>query len=196
MEMKKIMGFGILAMLLLTTTVRADTNVTIDITSDENVNSEININADNVTAITNVNASSFNWWINGYPGSVPEIKNTYVSGTTLDDIAYIISNAVDYVLGLTKYVSNQGMSILNSLAKVFVTRMEYNKQQENMNYLLYRIDALEKAVKDINATAWCNGRIQTMLEYNLSSVRCENTTYYPNNNPLLPYKAIGITPME
>jgi len=183
-------------MLLLTTTVRADTNMTIDIKSNESVNSEMNINADNVTAITNVNASNFDWWINGYPGSVPEISNTYVSDTSLNDIAYVISNAADYVMGLADYVSNQGMSILGSLAKVFVTRSEYNMQQENLNYLLYRIDALENAVESMNTTAWCNGRIHTMLEYNLSSVGCGNTTYYPNNNLVLPYEAIGITPIE
>jgi len=82
------------------------------------------------------------------------------------------------------------MRLLNDLSKVFVTRSEYQQQETNLNYLLLRVRALEHTVEKINETAYCQGKIETMLEYNLTSVKCGNTTYF--NDPKL--GVYGVSP--
>ena len=168
------------------------TNMTITVISNESIGVEQIINSKNVSMATNLfNVSNFDWYINGYPGKVPVVIN---DGLDVYDLAVMFKRAVDYIFGLrSREPNNYVMSIIYNLARIFVNKFEYEK---TINYLNMRIEALEKAVERINRTAYCQGKIDVMMEYNLSYVRCGNTTYYRFNHPALNYNAIGITPIK
>ena len=168
------------------------TNMTITVVSNESIDVEQNIKSENVSIATNLfNVSSFEWYINGYPGRVPVVVKR---GLSLYDLAVMFEKAIDYIFGLRNREPNEYiMNIIYNLARIFVNKFEYEK---TINYLNMRIEALEKAVERINRTAYCQGKIDVMIEYNLSYVKCGNTTYYRFNHPALNYNAIGITPVD
>ena len=160
------------------------TTVNIEIESNETINSTQNlISNESINLVTNISANEFNWWINGYPGEVPVIKK----GLSLYSFAKTLHRTIDYVFRVSDTYSNYMLSIIYDLSRIFVTKFEYQKTINNLNL---RITALEKAVQMINKTAYCQGMIDTMLKYNLTSVKCFNTTYYNMDG-----KVIGITPV-
>ena len=188
----------------------ADVNVTTEIYTNGTLNAEIiqvggNITSneyyegENITTYTWVNSTSFRWYINGYPGDVPEYHYHYTKGLSWDSLISQISNAVDYILGLTNYVYEDALEFLNQLKRIFFTREEGEELQrqidEIMTYYEFRIASLEKAVQEINQTAYCNGRISVMFEYNLSYVKCGNVTYY-NMQVANKRYAVTIEPLE
>lgn len=183
----------ILVLSLLLPSVLA-TNVSVEIASNESVVANTTIYSPNVTIETNVNSEYFQWYINGYPGSVPVVKNIE-RGLDMSELLWHIESAIDFLFGKAKRFSEFGMSLLADLSKIFVTREEFEQQQENMDYLLLRIRTLEHALERINQTAYCKGKIDTMFEYNLTYVECGGKRYY---NMLVGNKryAVTVEPLE
>jgi len=182
--MKRLIPILMAIMVVATPVLATDVNITLY--SDENITSNTTMYADNITLFTNVNSNFFKWFINGYPGQVPIIKK----GLEITDLIWDIESAINYIYGKANTFNIYGMRLLNDLSKIFVTRSEYQQQETNLNYLLLRVRALEHTVEKINETAYCQGKIETMLEYNLTSVKCGNTTYF--NDPKL--GVYGVSP--
>ena len=160
------------------------TTVNIYVESNETINSTQNlISNESINLVTNISANEFNWWINGYPGKVPVVNK----GLNLYSFAKILHRTIDYVFRISDTYNNYMLSIIYDLSRIFVTKFEYQRTINNLNL---RITALEKAIQMINKTAYCQGMIDTMLKYNLTSVKCFNTTYYNMDG-----KVIGITPV-
>jgi len=170
--------------LLFLISLASATTVNIYVESNETINSTQNlISNESINLITNVSANEFNWWINGYPGQVPIVKK----GLNLYTFAKLLHRTVNYIFGLEDTYNNYILSIIYDLSRIFVNKWEY---QQTIQDLTFRINTLEKAVQTINRTAYCQGMIDTMLQYNLTKVKCLNTTYYNMDG-----KVIGITPV-
>jgi len=161
------------------------TNITMSIQSNETININQTISSKNTNLITNV-VGNLNWWINGYPGKVPVIKK----GLDFNDLIYRVKTTIDFIFGLTTSYDTKAMEFLYQLSRIFVTKSEMNYYQRSIEDLQIRVRMLENTIKIINETAYCQGKIDTMVEYNLTSVKCGKTTYSIQNG-----KIIGVTPL-
>ena len=160
--------------------VRADTNVTVDVWSDGDVNVFGNIFA-NGSVNVNIDGTDVNQRFTDFSNSF----NSYVDWEGL----------VKTFKGVSDYFWNReqttwmSQNIFYYLNQVFVNRYDEQVINNKLNNLNVRVTALEKAVEKIDAASYCAGRLDTMREFNLTSVDCGETRWY-NQREIL----IGITP--
>lgn len=179
MDKEQIIGIclmlGILAVIsaILWNCVVADTNVGIDIFSNESVNVWGNIFTNGTVGIT----------IDGtnYPQVLEQMEAEKLEWRYIE---YIFQWMSRWFRGMTDVFDEKGFAIFTSLREVFFTRPEGN-------LLNVRLTALEKTIEKMNAEAYCQGKIDTMKQFNLTAIRCGNTTWY--NQRTIP---IGIEPLE
>jgi len=77
-----------------------------------------------------------------------------------------------------------GENIFTSLNSVFVNRAEGQVINDKLDNLNMRVLTLERTMEKVNATAYCEGKMSVLKEYNLSWVKCgTNSTYYYNVDP-------------
>lgn len=93
----------------------------------------------------------------------------------------------DWWNGKITTVSDTASSLYSTLNQVFVNRNDF-KNLEN------RVTALEKTEEATNNTAFCQGKIQTMIEYNLTSVDCKNIDNSITTYSIINGFVVGITP--
>jgi len=184
MEKGKILAVTIMA-LCLVPIVRADnTTVSVEVWSEKDIFLTTNLNANGSTSVTidgtNVNSEFGSIWTH------------FASFMSWGDLTYIFDQVAQYFYGKAEFPHPTAVSIFNSLNAVFMNKIEGQLINTKLNILNTRVTALEKAVESMNKTAWCNGRIETMREFNLTSVTCGNTTYYNQNSQYI----MAITPVE
>ena len=99
-------------------------------------------------------------------------------GITLNDVVNLIIEAVNYLKGLTG-TSNQAIQIANTLDSYFASDYDVYVLSNQLSQYDIRIQALEKTMNTIAEDAYCNAKMELMLEYNLSWIKCgEKSTYY------------------
>ena len=134
---------------------------------------------------------------------IQENQNTWTTdtkGLTRNELMDIVKDGVDYFLGLNKLVSDYNKEFIYQLIRLFPTRDEFNELLKQNAVLSMRVDALERALEKGNDSShqYCKAKLEVMLDYNLTSVRCWNTTY--SNHKINPVTGedviIGITPAE
>jgi len=173
--MKKIITILCLALLLPVT--MADTNVTVNVTSGEDVNFWANCYA----------TGDCNYWLDGQ--GFPEYVDQRVIDTKFSvwDLVNHLETTTKCFLGEKKHCSEWNFRIFNALASMFVTRSEYYDSNSNFDT---RIAFLERTMEVSNAENYCQGKIDVMTERDLEWVKCGNTTYYNNN------RGVGISITE
>jgi len=176
--------------------VNADTNVGIDVWSNESVNVYGNIFSN---GSVNVQIDGANLQNELYQVREDQSKKDM----HWDDILYMLNNMGDIFYGKANYnAQTVAVELFTALNRVFINRAQYNS---DIGMLNTRITALEKTIENLEtkqqgtlqandvAVAYCQGRIDAMKELNLFSVTCKNpdnttTTWYNNG--------IGITPLS
>lgn len=170
---------AIIAMLLMAAMAMADSDVFMGIWTNGTVNATLQINATNV-----------NWWLNGYPGQVPQI---IYSGDSFG--WYTITNrlmeTINWIFGLGGIKDDTVLGFIQQMSRLFFTRPEGEDLVQKVNILNLRVTALERTLEAINTTAYCNGRMSAMQEFNATSVTCGAATYYNTHMGI-----IGIEPLE
>ena len=160
--------------ILTASSVKADTNVTVDVWADGNVNFDSNL-VTNGTIDINIDGTNFNQAIQDVSGDI----NSKVGWT---ELGYIFDQVTKYFYGTTANPHPTAISIFNSLNSVFVNRADEQVINAKLDNLNYRVIALEKSLERLNSTVYCQAKLEVMQEYNLSWVKCgENSTYYYNN---------------
>ena len=187
--MKRIL-IVILITLLVCQVVRS-LNITTNIKTSEDVNTWTNINT---TGNVGVYIDGVNW--TNIPEYIEENEEDWSrdrSGISASNLATIIEDTMLLIRGLNQHYSSWHVRIANALLSVFVTRPELQEVKKQNQFLLYRIEALENTMEKIAEKEYCRGKIDVMIEHNLTKVSCQNTTYY---NPAFVKmdKVIGIEP--
>ena len=157
--------------LLLVSTTNA-MNVTQNIYTPEDVNLTNNVYNDGNTV---VNINGLEWKYE------PEKWSRDRKGTSLKSVSRSLSRVFRTVAGTFKVVSlnEYETNMMVDMINAFVTRIEYNQMIDIMDT---RITSLENAFESTNPTAYCQGKVDTMIEKNLSWVICNDTKYYNNND--------------
>lgn len=173
--MNKLLIAGSLFFIFLIPLVSADANITTILITNGTINANQWFYADEININTNA-TGEVNLLLNGKP----------IKKLTMNKLIRYVTSAIDYMFGLIPRGNYWGLQLIEQLMRIFVTKDE-------LSQILYpyevRISALESALEKINQQAYCQGKIDTMLEMNLSWVKCGNTTYYNMDG-----KVIGITP--
>lgn len=114
------------------------------------------------------------------------------NGFTWNELVHFTENAINWILGKEKNptVDEQGFAL--QLTRGFVTRQEYYNLLLQNQQLNLRVEALERTVSQKESEAYCQAKIDMLQEYDLSTVSCENTTYF---NHIFEGQIFGITPM-
>lgn len=159
---------AIFCLVLLLPIAIADTNVTIDVTTYEDVNFWANCYT-NGTCNYNLDGSY-------YPDYVDQrvSENKY----SVWNLVSHLEKTVRCMMGTEKFCSEWHYRIGNALNAWFLPRIEY---QQELRDTQIRLAILEETVEQIDKEAYCRGKIDTMVKFNLDWVKCENTTYYNMN---------------
>ena len=175
---------------LFSTRVKAETNVTVDVFTDQNQN----VFSTQMWVSDNSNA---NLWVN-YNQDVNNINTVGVA--TASDLNgklspgdlqwYLEEMKTWFYMGVLGIYENQTTHSIPQLSKnifallndVFVNRQDGNVINQKLDYLNLRISALEKTIEQMDSKKYCQGRLDVMYEYNLKSISCGNVTYFPDMN--------------
>ena len=176
--MKKIVLL-ITTIFLIGQCVLADTDIQIDVITNQDVNFWAN-------CYTN---GTCNYMLDGsyYPDYVDE-KISGLNRFNVWDMVKHIENTVNCMLGTKKHCSEWHYRIGNALNAWFLPRVEYQKELRDTQI---RLAMLEKTVEQINATAFCSGKIAVMQDYGLDWIMCGDIKYHNING-----KGIAITGAE
>ena len=180
---------AIFCLLLLATPILA-LNYSTDIYTPEDVNFSADINAGgNVTV--NIDGTNIGEAINETSTYITEHESEWsrdVSGVNYNKVIRTMLDALTYILGNGR-VSDGSEQIGNLMSVVFIPRPELD--QIFYQYEV-RIQALENTMDKIAGKEYCRGKIDVMIEHNLTSVTCQNTTWHNKFDGT----AVGITPIE
>ena len=157
---------------LLLVSTASSMNVTQNIYTPEDVNLTNNVYNDGNTTI-NINGVEWKY--------EPDVWSKDRTGTSLRSVSYSLSRVFRAVAGTFRVGSlgDYETKLMIDIIDAFVTRIEYNQMVEMMDT---RILALEKTLESTNPTAYCQGKIDVMIEKNLSWVMCNNTRYCNSND--------------
>jgi len=173
----KIKIISAIAFLLLLGNIGfAETNVTTWIYSDQDVNFWANIDSEHSDLY--INGID---WNNGNMTVMDNTQNTYVQGGSFSvwDMTQHIEETIKCMMGTKKFCSEWNFRIGNALNSWFLPRIEFKPIHDNFNI---RLVALEKTMEATNSEAYCQGKIDTMIEYNLTWVSCREQKFYNLNN--------------
>lgn len=97
------------------------------------------------------------------------------------EMANIIQNAIDWLIGTDTLVPPQSQQIAIALSSYFASKNDVMVLVNRINQQDLRIQALERAMEQIGPEAYCQAKLDLMKEYNLTGVKCGvNSTYYWN----------------
>ena len=116
-------------------------------------------------------------------------------GISLDNVVDAIHEAVNYLLGLTG-TSDQAKQIAYDLDRYFASDRDVYNLNSRVSNLELEAEAVSRTMQNIAADAYCQAKIDMMMEYNFTSVTCGNTTYFywqVAHSPVQT-KIIGVTP--
>jgi len=111
-------------------------------------------------------------------------------GLDLYSLTKFFGHVADWVTGKDREpIISYAEEIYYQLRRIFATKYDLWHIQQIINSQNLRIEALEIVVEKNYAKGYCDAKIELMNKYNLTSVNCGNTTYYPVLG------GIGITPL-
>jgi len=175
---KKIVFFAVVAItsvLFFSNFAKADTTLSVDVYTSEDVYFDTNINT---TGNVDMKIDGVN--LNDKISNVVSQSNTDV--ITWQKLTYVFEEVAKYFYGTEYHPAAD--SIFTSLNSVFVNRVDEQLINEKLDNLNMRVLMLEKTMEKVNATAYCEGKMAVMKEYNLTWVKCgTNSTYYYNVDP-------------
>ena len=116
-------------------------------------------------------------------------------GISLDNVVSTIKEAIDYLLGLTG-TSSEARQIAFDLDRYFASDEDVYYLNRRVRELELEAEAVSRTLQKIAMSAYCQAKIDMMIEYNFTSVKCGNTTYYHWQVVHSPpqRKVIGVTP--
>ncbi|MCX6820893.1 MAG: hypothetical protein NT016_03010 [Candidatus Aenigmarchaeota archaeon] len=123
------------------------------------------------------------------------------TGASQQDVASYITGAIDWLAGRTKDAPAGYKAVGSALGSYFATKQDLamvaDNSYGNINRLGIRLEAVERTLERITPEEYCQVKVELMLKYNLSAVKCgENSTFYykiPNSNSPNGYDIIGVT---
>ena len=160
--------------LLMARGVLADTNVGIDVWSNESVNIYGNIFTNGSVDVT-IDGMNMNQELSQLRGGKIEWS----------DLKYLFEYMAVWFNEGRGIVDQRVIDIFSSLNRVFVNRIDGALMNTKLNDLNYRTTALEKTIEEMNSEAYCQGKIDTMTQFKLNSVKCGNTTYYNTDGQII-----------
>ena len=179
-----------ICLLLFSTMVKAETNVTVDVFTDQNQNF---FN----TQMWVSDNSNANLWVN-YNQNINNINTAGVVVSSdlngkisagdlqwyIEELRYFFMMRVYNIQEneTTHSVPIVSKNIFALLNDVFVNRQDGQVINQKLDYLNLRISALEKTIEQMDNKKYCQGKLDVMYQYNLESVSCGNVTYYPDVN--------------
>lgn len=147
--------------------VTADTNVSMWIKTNENVNSYTGIygNGSKSVVIDGVNMTDVPYYIQ-------RNERSWRKDRRFDDndLAHFFKRTAKHILG----IGGSGDEEIN-VARYLVEAIKEVIRRTVMPILQdheYRIQALENSMEEIASESYCQGKIEVMKKYNLSSVEC------------------------
>ena len=188
--MKKEFVFAFL--FCLTAQVASAFNISTSIVTTGDVNAWTSINT---TGNVGIYIDGANW--TDIPSYIQENEGKWSRdrGISASNLASIIEDACKLIIGINREPNSWHVRIAKALLSVFATKTEVEKLRQENRLLLFRVEALESTIEKIAEREYCQGKLEVMLKYNLTSVRCKSVTYY--NPAFTSMKSIvGIEPVE
>ena len=104
------------------------------------------------------------------------------TGISINDVITYLQGAVNWLMG-KQGTPEEYKEIGSILDSYFANKKEIYSLQQQINDLQIRTRFLENTMKEIAADSYCKGKIDTMIEYNLSWVKCSNNSVYYRVDP-------------
>ncbi len=172
--MKRTIYTIILFLLIGIGTVNANTNISIDVVTPDDVNMVTNIEAN----------GSVRFNLNG-------IGLHTIYERTKRNIIFYINEGIEWLNGKT-HTEPESKAIGYALGRHFVSvgsfarfiddvRIAITDITNKLRILSLRLEAVEQTLNEIAPNAYCRNKVKTMLKYNttlISSVKCDNTMFY------------------
>ena len=119
-------------------------------------------------------------------------------GITPEGVVKLIEGAVQWLIGKNDKPYESERRIAMNLDRYFASDKDTYYLLMRIKDLELRVEALENAMDEIARDAYCQGKLDVMTKYNLSGVRCGETTYRnhfkdPSTGQNM---VIGITPLD
>jgi len=172
--MKRTIYTIILFLLIGIGTVNANTNISINV-----------VTPDDVDMVTNIEANgSVRFNLNG-------IGLHTIYERTKRNIIFYINEGIEWLNGKT-HTEPESKAIGYALGRHFVSvgsfahfiddvRIAITDITNKLQILSLRLEAVEQTLNEIAPNAYCRNKVKTMLKYNttlISSVKCDNTMFY------------------
>jgi len=100
------------------------------------------------------------------------------SGANYNDIASLIEGAINWLLGKNKTPTEYEARVANSMDSYFASDADTYYLLMRIQDLEYRVEALEKTANKLSADAYCQGKLEVLVENGLESVSCGDTFYH------------------
>jgi len=182
-----IVLMAILISVIIIQQVRADTVMITDIITTEQVSTVTNVNTPESTYV----------WINGIEyTNIPEYIDENEDNWNKDkgiDFSGIV-NHIKYGVNHLLYgddATRDEIEIIHQLDRVFAKDITAFILQARIDDLEHRIEALEKTIEQTNKEAYCRGKMDIAVKYNLKGFTCENKEFR-----LIDGSIIGIEPAQ
>jgi len=196
--MKKTYRIGALAILLLVSTlafeaVEAPTSVNTTMVTNGSSQLEVDIATDNVVSKQYFQVDGVSYVrieFNDGSSYVQELAeyiqqnearwstDTDTSGTTLSELINHVKYGVDWFLGLSRTASGSEQELIYQLSRAFATKPELEQLRIENQQLMLRIEALERTIEGSNPEAYCQGKLEMMVDYGMRWVTCGETKYH------------------
>jgi hypothetical protein len=103
---------------------------------------------------------------------------------------------MDWLLGKNTNPNKYEIEIAQSIDSYCANDKDVYYLTRRVNDLQLRVEALEKTIEKINSTEYCESKLEVLDKYNLTAVKCGETTYHNHlTSPITGESMIlGITP--
>jgi len=202
------MKLALLFFIFLIPLATAQVNVSLKVNTSEDVYWHEEIYADEVVKKEVINASNVSIIIEGEDIGT-QIKQTqeYIRkregawlldrvGASIWEFVRIIIDSINWLFG-KEDVPEPSKQIGSALDSYFASDRDVESLLLRIKALELRIEALENTMEVIASRAYCKAKIDLMKEYNLSKIKCQNTTFYNAWTGFKPsnWQFVAITPL-
>lgn len=160
-----------------------DVDVLSNVFSGGDVDTYMSVNLDINYGVGNVNIGINNIeYIKGEEYFKANEKR-WSSGMTDMDIYHLFNYVSDIILqdykrDNPKAYRDEEWLLAGALSRGFATKPEVNQLYNLITQLTVRIEALENTLKEIAGDEYCRQKIEVSLNYGITAVSCEDTTFY------------------
>ncbi len=183
----KTIAFAVMACMLmvLSGSALADMNVTNNIQTTGEVNLETNVQTDGNVEVwidgTNIGdaVGEMGNAINGQGEYILANEDKWLQddeGITKGDLVDAIHGAIGFLFG--NHASDHEEQIAADLDSYFSSDQEMAQAMQRLNNLELEAEAVSRTLTEIAPDAYCQAKIDMMIEYGFDSVNCADITYY------------------